>query len=179
MPNPADSEDQHTQPAAEGESFKDILSQFEQSHSHKPEEGSRRIEATVVTLTADSILLDIGFKTEGILPLTALRPGETVKPGDKLLVSVKGRNTEGYYEVALGKISRPIDWPSLEQAFNEKATIVGTSPPQSRAASASMWACALLCRLHAAACAMPLRWKNSSDRRFVAASPSSMLPKKM
>ena len=126
MPNPADSEDQHTQPAAEGESFKDILSQFEQSHSHKPEEGSRRIEATVVTLTADSILLDIGFKTEGILPLTALRPGETVKPGDKLLVSVKGRNTEGYYEVALGKISRPIDWPSLEQAFNEKATIVGT-----------------------------------------------------
>jgi small subunit ribosomal protein S1 len=128
MPNPADSEDQPTQPAAEGESFKDILSQFEQSHSHKPqkEEGSRRIEATVVTLTADSILLDIGFKTEGILPLTALRPGETVKPGDKLLVSVKGRNPEGYYEVALGKISRPIDWPSLEQAFNEKATIVGT-----------------------------------------------------
>src|ERR1043166_4629084 len=128
MPNPADSEDQPIQPAAEGESFKDILSQFEQSHSHKPrnEEGSRRIEATVVTLTADSILLDIGFKTEGILPLTALRPGETVKPGDKLLVTVKGRDPEGYYEVALGKISRPTDWASLEQAFNEKATIVGT-----------------------------------------------------
>src|ERR1043166_4854680 len=128
MPNPADSEDQPIQPAAEGESFKDILSQFEQSHSHKPrnEEGSRRIEATVVTLTADSILLDIGFKTEGILPLTALRPGETVKPGDKLLVTVKGRDPEGYYEVALGKISRPTDWASLEQAFNEKGTIVGT-----------------------------------------------------
>src|ERR1044071_711210 len=126
MPNPADSEDQPTQPVAEGESFKDILSQFEQSHSHKPEEGSRRIEATVVTLTADSILLDIGFKTEGILPLTALPAGETVTPGDKLLVTVKGRDPEGYYEVALGKISRPTDWASLEQAFNEKATIVGT-----------------------------------------------------
>src|SRR5438445_9023091 len=128
MSNPADSEDQPTQPVAEGESFKDILSQFEQSHSHKPqkEEGSRRIEATVVTLTADSILLDIGFKTEGILPLAALPPGETVKPGDKLLVTVKGRDPEGYYEVALGKISRPTDWASLEQAFNEKATIVGT-----------------------------------------------------
>lgn len=108
------------------ESFKDILNQYEQSHSHKPEEGSRRIEATVVTLTADSILLDIGFKTEGILPLTALRPGETVKPGDKLLVTVKGRDPEGYYEVALGKIARPTDWGSLEQAFKEKTTIVGT-----------------------------------------------------
>jgi small subunit ribosomal protein S1 len=128
MFNPTDPETQPSTPSAadSSESFKDILSQFEQSHSHKPEEGSRRIEATVVTLTADSILLDIGFKTEGILPLTALRPGETVKPGDKLLVSVKGRDPEGYYEVALGKISRPIDWPSLEQAFNEKATIVGT-----------------------------------------------------
>jgi small subunit ribosomal protein S1 len=127
MFNPTDPESQPSKPSTDSsESFQDILSQFEQSHSHKPEEGSRRIEATVVTLTPDSILLDIGFKTEGILPLTALRPGETVKPGDKLLVSVKGRDPEGYYEVALGKISRPIDWPSLEQAFNEKATIVGT-----------------------------------------------------
>ncbi|HEX4606454.1 MAG TPA: 30S ribosomal protein S1, partial [Candidatus Angelobacter sp.] len=127
MSNPTDSEAQPNQPVAEPkESFKDILNQYEQSHSHKPEEGSKRIEATVVTLTADSILLDIGFKTEGILPLTALRPGETVKPGDKLLVSVKGRDPEGYYEVALGKIARPTDWPSLEQAFNEKTTIVGT-----------------------------------------------------
>ena len=128
MSNPADSEAQPKQePVTETqESFKDILTQYEQSHSHKPEEGSKRIEATVVTLTADSILLDIGFKTEGILPLTALRPGETVKPGDKLLVTVKGRDPEGYYEVALGKIARPTDWGSLEQAFNEKTTIVGT-----------------------------------------------------
>src|SRR6478752_10166369 len=128
MFNPTDPESQPNKPSAtdSSESFQDILSQFEQSHSHKPEEGSRRIEATVVTLTADSVLLDIGFKTEGILPLTALRPGESVKPGDKLLVTVKGRDPEGYYEVALGKISRPTDWASLEQAFNEKATIVGT-----------------------------------------------------
>ena len=77
MFNPTDPESQPSKPSApdSGESFQDILSQFEQSHSHKPEEGSRRIEATVVTLTPDSILLDIGFKTEGILPLTALRPG--------------------------------------------------------------------------------------------------------
>src|SRR5580765_2982403 len=128
FPMPTDPEAQPDQePVAEPkESFKDILNQYEQSHSHKPEEGSKRIEATVVTLTADSILLDIGFKTEGILPLTALRPGETVKPGDKLLVTVKGRDPEGYYEVALGKIARPTDWGSLEQAFNEKTTIVGT-----------------------------------------------------
>jgi small subunit ribosomal protein S1 len=128
MSNPNNPEAQSDQGSAAEpkESFHDILSQYEQSHSHKPEEGSKRLEATVVTLTADSVLLDIGFKTEGILPLTALPPGEVVKPGDKLLVTVKGRDPEGYYEVALGKIARPTDWASLELAFNEKTTIVGT-----------------------------------------------------
>jgi small subunit ribosomal protein S1 len=108
------------------ESFQDILAQYEQSHSHKAEEGSKGREATVITLTTDSVLLDIGFKTEGIIPLAALPAGLTVKPGDKLLVTVKGRDPEGYYELSLGKIARPTDWASLEQAFNEKTTIVGT-----------------------------------------------------
>jgi len=125
MSIPTDPETQPNNANEPKESFQDMLSQYERSHSHKPEEGSKRIEATVVTLTADSVLLDIGFKTEGIVALTALR-GETVKPGDKLFVTVKGRNPEGYYEVALGKVARPTDWTSLEQAFNEKTTIVGT-----------------------------------------------------
>src|ERR1700749_2755434 len=110
MSIPTDSPEAQPNNATETkESFQDILSQYEQSHSHKPEDGSKRIEATVVTLTADSVLLDIGFKTEGIVALTALR-GQTVKPGDKLLVTVKGRDPEGYYEVALGKVARPTDW---------------------------------------------------------------------
>jgi small subunit ribosomal protein S1 len=108
------------------ESFKDMLSQYEQSHARKPEEGSKGLEGTVIKVTADSVLLDIGFKTEGILPLTVFRTGETVKPGDKLLVTVKGRDPEGYYELARGKVARPTDWASLEKAFADKTTIVGT-----------------------------------------------------
>src|SRR5579864_4965443 len=87
-------------------SFKDILSQFEQSKSRKPEEAGKGREGTVIAVTVDSVLVDIGFKTEGILPLAAFQSaGETVKPGDKLVVSIKGRDPEGYYELTRGKRS--------------------------------------------------------------------------
>jgi small subunit ribosomal protein S1 len=117
-----------SQPPAEStESFADALSQFEQSHARKPEEAARGREGTVVAITADSVLFDIGFKSEGILPLTAFQNDrEPPKPGDKIPVSVKGRNEEGYYELTRGKIERPADWEALEKAFNEKTTIVGT-----------------------------------------------------
>src|SRR6266446_6330285 len=64
-------------PAAEptesspAESFKDIFSEYEQSHSRKSEAGNQRREGTVIAVTADSVVLDIGFKKEGVLLLTA------------------------------------------------------------------------------------------------------------
>src|SRR5579872_1183861 len=79
------------------ESFKDILSQFEQNKSPRPDEGRQGREGTVVAVTTDSVLVDVGFKTEGILPLTAFQ-NESVKPGDKLVVSIKGRDPEGRSE---------------------------------------------------------------------------------
>ena len=114
-------------PAESNESFNEILSEFEQSRSHKPEQSGKGREGTVVAVTVDSVLVDIGFKTEGILPLAAFQGvGETVKPGDKLVVSIKGRDPQGYYELTRGRSERPRDWASLEKAFAEKTTIVGT-----------------------------------------------------
>lgn len=112
--------------SAPTESFKDIFSQYEQSHSRKSESGTPRREGTVIAVTADSIVLDIGFKTEGVLPVTAFPADKPPKPGDKIQVTVKGRDPEGYYELTRGKIERVTDWESLEKAFAEKSTIIGT-----------------------------------------------------
>ena len=108
------------------ESFKELLSEYEQSHSRRGERPGQQREGTVIAVTADSIVLDIGFKTEGVLPLTAFPADKPPKPGDKIQVSIKGRDPEGYYELSRGKVERPTDWASLEKAFAEKATIVGT-----------------------------------------------------
>ena len=38
-----------------------------------------------------------------------------VKPGDVILVGVKGRNEEGYYQLSLIKVDRPKDWSGLQK----------------------------------------------------------------
>jgi len=114
-----------TQPAAEStESFGNILSEFTKSHSRKTE-GSRQLQGTVIALNDEAVFFDIGYKSEGMLPLAAL-PGETLKPGDKCLVTVKGRDIDGYYELSLYKVERPMDWTALEKAFADKSSVLGT-----------------------------------------------------
>jgi small subunit ribosomal protein S1 len=108
------------------ESFGEMLAQFEQSHSHKVEGGARQLEGVVVSLDAESVYLDIGFKAEGILPRSAFENNaEAIAPGDKFPVSVKGRNLEGYYELSRLRVTLPTDWSSLEEAFAQKSAVVG------------------------------------------------------
>ena len=109
------------------ENFADILSDFERSHSHKPASGARQLEGTVVSLSADQVFLDIGYKTEGVLSRSAFENNaDGVKTGDKIPVSVTGRNEEGYYELSRFKVTQPRDWSALEEAFAQKLAVVGT-----------------------------------------------------
>ena len=89
--------------------------------------GSKQIEATVVAVSVDTVYLDIGYKTEGVLPLeTFAREEKAVEPGDKFRVIVKGRNLDGYYELTRQRNAAPKDFTSLEEAFEAKGTVMGT-----------------------------------------------------
>ncbi len=109
------------------ESFADLLQAFEKTHSHKAEPGARQLQGVVVSLSADQVFLDIGYKTEGTLPRSAFdNNAAAVKPGDSFPVSVTGRNEEGYYQLSRFKVAQPRDWTALEAAFAEKLAVVGT-----------------------------------------------------
>jgi len=123
-PQTPNSQNPESQPAETTQSFGDILSQFQKSHSRKTQ-GSKQLEGTVIAVTAEAVFFDIGYKSEGILPLTALQ-GETLKPGDKAQVTVKGRDLDGYYELSRFKVERPMDWSALEKAFADQAAVLGT-----------------------------------------------------
>ena len=122
MPNPSTPEPQADAEATE--SFNDLLSQYERDHARKSDDGRKQLEGTVITLSADSVYLDIGYKSEGVLPLTAFP--DAPKPGDKFPVSVKGRGPEGYYQLSRSRVELPKDWSALERAYTEKVTIMGT-----------------------------------------------------
>jgi len=106
-------------------SFADALSEFERSHTHRAE--TKQLQGTVVSLSADQVFLDIGYKTEGVLPRSAFpNNADEVNPGDTLPVSITGRNEEGYYELSRFRVAQPRDWTALERAFAEKVAVAGT-----------------------------------------------------
>lgn len=109
------------------ENFADILSDFERTHAHKPEPGARQIDGTVISVSAEQVFLDIGFKIEGVLPRSAFENNaDAVRPGDNVPVSVTGRNEEGYYELSRFRVAQPRDWTALQEAFDQKVAVVGT-----------------------------------------------------
>jgi small subunit ribosomal protein S1 len=115
------------EPEAPEESFSDAFAEFTKSHQRKAGDGSQQIDATVVSLDAESVYLDIGYKTEGILPRASFpNNGDDVVVGERMLVSSKGRNPEGYYELSRIRVAQPTDWTALQQAFAEKMAVAGT-----------------------------------------------------
>ncbi len=109
------------------ESFGELLAEFEHTHSHKSEGDVKQLEGTVVSKDAEGVYLDIGYKTEGVLPLSVFaNDAADVEPGATFSVSVKGRNPEGYYELSLLRVAQATDWASLQEAFAAKTAVVGT-----------------------------------------------------
>jgi small subunit ribosomal protein S1 len=119
------SESQEKQPTRQetsenNESFGSIFTEYERSHAHPPGGVNQQIEGVVVAVSPEQVFVDVGFKVEGMLPAAE---AEGLNAGDRVLVSVKGRNEEGYYLLTRAKVAQPKDWASLEQAFAGKVAI--------------------------------------------------------
>jgi small subunit ribosomal protein S1 len=109
----------------EESSFAEMLSNFDRQHA----DGNRgdSVTGTVVSVGSEVILVDVGRKIEGSLPVSKWRETEQGEPqtGTTLTVTIGPRNEEGYYELSTVKIQRPRDWSGLQKAFAEKGNIAG------------------------------------------------------
>ncbi len=114
-----------TAPAADA-SFESILSQFEREHNAAV---GQTVRGTVVSVTPETVFVDIGRKMDGVLPLDRIPRAEgipEIRPGDTILVNITGRDEEGTYQLSTVRVERPRDWSAFERAFAEKLAIAAT-----------------------------------------------------
>lgn len=120
--NPSESQSTPQEMNENGASFEELFAEHERAHARRAEDAGKQIEGTVIAVSAEQVVIDIGFKIEGVLPLPE---AASLSVGDRVLVSVKGRTEDGYYSLTRVKVAQPRDWDSLEKAFRDKASIPG------------------------------------------------------
>jgi len=86
-------------------------------------------KGTVVKLTDKYVVVDIGFKSEGMVPIAQVlgRDGQPrFGPGDSIDVVIdRGETEEGYVLLSHEKAARVRVWDDIEKAYNDKSTIKG------------------------------------------------------
>lgn len=108
--------------------FAELLAQYEtQSEKAGPTPGERRT-GRIVNVREDVILVDIGAKAEGVLPLEvwrALGPGTDLTTGDTLDVVIEGRDPEGSFKLTPHTPDRPRNLDDARAAFEQRLTLRG------------------------------------------------------
>src|SRR6476661_5181285 len=106
--------------------FGQLLDQFEQEQATL-EEGEV-VRGTVVGLSERGVVIDFGYKSEGIVnPAEFTENGEiTVKPGDEVEVLVKSMETaDGLPVLSRADAVRMKAWDDLEKAYRENSNVKG------------------------------------------------------
>src|SRR6267143_902334 len=114
------------EPRPAGEDFGSLLDQFEQEQSSLQE--GEVVRGTVVGITERGVVIDFGYKSEGIVNQNEfMEDGQiTVKRGDEVDVLVKNMETgEGYPLLSRADAVRLRAWDDLEKAFEEGTPVKG------------------------------------------------------
>src|SRR5580692_1547329 len=99
------------------------------SHLAPPTEGEL-LQGHVVKVTPTEIIVDFGYKLEGVVPIEQVRQLDgtvTVKQGDAIDVMVDrhGAQPEGYVLLSHSRASRLRIWDNLERAMREQLLVSG------------------------------------------------------
>jgi len=109
------------------EDFGKILAEHEQSHRSEISEGEV-VKGRVVKITEQNVIIDVGFKSEGIVAIAEFKDGDqiTINPGDEVDVYVKQlENSEGYVELSRADAVRMQSWDQIEVAYKQGTNIIG------------------------------------------------------
>jgi small subunit ribosomal protein S1 len=108
------------------EDYEHLLDDY--SHFVPPAEGEI-LEGRVLKVTGAEVIIDFGYKSEGLVPIAQFRsPGGDIQvhPGDVVDVMIDhGEEVEGYILLSHEKAARLRVWENLEKASQEQLIISG------------------------------------------------------
>jgi small subunit ribosomal protein S1 len=109
------------------EDFATALESFEQEQAELAANEDRVLKGTVVSINSNYLVVDIGLKSEGVVPLEEAKDHDgniKFQPGDAIDVMVeKGHTEEGYVNLSFQKAQRLHAWDEIEKAHNDKASV--------------------------------------------------------
>jgi small subunit ribosomal protein S1 len=91
--------------------------------------GDKLVPGTVIKQTDKHLVVDVGLKSEGLVPLEQVvdHTGQVkFQPGDVIDVVIEREEPEGGYLVSYEKAQRLRVWDTIEKAANEKTPVTGT-----------------------------------------------------
>jgi small subunit ribosomal protein S1 len=111
--------------AAGSEEMSKLMEQY-----GEPQEGAAQneiVEVKVVAYTEQGVVVDLGGKTEGLIPAVEFTETEIPRPDPNATIEVQrtGDTKEGYVIVSYQKVLRRRTWEKLDAAFKGKETITG------------------------------------------------------
>jgi small subunit ribosomal protein S1 len=126
-PAPSAQADEEEEPRGGGDfDFGAILDQYEQEQAQF-QEGSV-VRGTVVNVNDRGVVIDFGFKSEGLVPLEEFMENEqvTVKRGDEVEVLIKSMESqEGQPILSRADAVRMRAWDDLEKAYRDGTPVKG------------------------------------------------------
>jgi len=134
QPATADAPDASPAPAPEtGEDFSAALAAFEREQAAEAAAvevyGDKIVSGRVAKQTDKYLVVDIGLKSEGMVPLEQVTDHTGVvrfQPGDFIDVVIEREEAEGGYLVNYERAQRLRVWDVIEKAASEKTPITGT-----------------------------------------------------
>ena len=123
--HPADADNQ--KPAAED--FASALESFT-TESEELESEDHVLKGTVIKLTSTHVVVDIGAKSEGMVPIAEVMDHDgkpKFQAGDEIhVVRDKGETEEGYIKLSFQKAQKLRAWDEIEKAYTDNQPIKAT-----------------------------------------------------
>ena len=91
--------------------------------------GDKLVTGTVIKQTEKHLVVDVGLKSEGLVPIEQVQDhtgAVRFNPGDVIDVVIEREEPEGGYLVSYERAQRLRVWDTIEKAANDKTPMIGT-----------------------------------------------------